>query len=273
MTFVQKLRQTVGTSGPGLCVGLDPDPARIPEIFRRDLTGVAQFLHEVIAACTPLACAFKVNTAFYEAFGSPGWRVLEEIAAALPEKSLRIADAKRGDIGNTAKAYAEAFLKHLPFDAITVSPYLGGDALQPFLKDLERGAFVLALTTNPGSKDLQYFTDGRETLYHRVLKQISTWAPEGNLGAVVGATHPEELVQIRNEFPTIPLLIPGVGAQGGDIKAITDLAYGPQSGSVLVNVSRGILYPDPSLPFPENVAQACRFYSKALGTSQRSDNV
>jgi orotidine-5'-phosphate decarboxylase len=270
MTFAEKLRTVAGTSGPGLCVGLDPDPARLPEGFRRDLSGLVEYLHKVIRLCAPWACAFKVNTAFYEAFGSAGWRILEEIAEALPENSLRIADAKRGDIGNTAERYAEAFLKRLPFDAVTVSPYLGGDSLQPFLKDPDRGAFVLALTTNPGSKDLQYFSDGKERLYERVLRQIHSWAPQGNLGAVVGATHPQELVQIREKFPTIPLLIPGVGAQGGDIQAITGMAYGPQTGPVLVNVSRGLLYPDSSLPFPENVTQACKAYVGRLGTTLRS---
>jgi orotidine-5'-phosphate decarboxylase len=273
MTFIEKLKLAAGTNGPGLCVGLDPDPAKMPPGLNQDLAGISSFLHQVIKASQPFACAYKINTAFYEALGSPGWRLLEEMAAALPTNSLRIADAKRGDIGNTARAYAEAFLKSMPFDAMTVSPYLGGDSLEPFLKDPERGAFVLALTTNPGSKDLQYFSDGRVRLYQRVLSQIATWAPQRNLGAVVGATHPEELLQIRAEFPTIPLLIPGVGAQGGDIQAIMGMGYGPETGPVLVNVSRGILYPDNSLTFPENVAEACRTYAARLGTSCHSRSV
>jgi orotidine-5'-phosphate decarboxylase len=270
MTFAEKLRTAIGTSGPGLCVGLDPDPARLPEGFRRDLSGIVDYLHKVIRLCAPWACAFKVNTAFYEAFGSAGWRILEEIAEALPEKSLRIADAKRGDIGNTAERYAEAFLHRLPFDAVTVNPYLGGDSLQPFVRDPDRGAFVLALTTNPGSKDLQYFSDGEERLYERVLKQIPSWALQGNLGAVVGATHPQELLHIREAFPTIPLLIPGVGAQGGDIQTITGMTYGSQLGPVLVNVSRGVLYPDSPLPFPENVREACQGYADRLRSTLRT---
>jgi orotidine-5'-phosphate decarboxylase len=269
MTFTEKLRAVTGSSGPGLCVGLDPDPTRLPEGFRRDLSGLVDYLHKVIRVSAPWACAYKVNTAFYEAFGAAGWRILEEIAETLPKNSLRIADAKRGDIGNTAERYAEAFLKRLPFDAVTISPYLGGDSLQPFLKDPDRGAFVLALTTNPGSKDLQYFSDGKERLYEHVLKQLPAWAPQGNLGAVVGATHPQELIQIRSAFPTIPQLNPGVGAQGGDIQAITGMAYGPHTGPVLVNVSRGLLYPDNSLPFPENVTQACKTYAERLGTTSR----
>jgi orotidine-5'-phosphate decarboxylase len=264
MTFADKLRTVVGTQQPGLCLGLDPDPKRLPPEFSGDLTGLRAFLLGTLQVCAPFASAYKVNVAFYEAYGWRGWELLEEIAAALPENSIRIADAKRGDIGNTAERYAEAFLERLPFDAITLSPYLGGDSLQPFLKNPNRGAYVLALTTNPGSKDLQYFTDQKEKLYQRVLRLIGDWAPHGNLGAVVGATHPEELREVRSQFPSIPLLIPGVGAQGGDIEAISSMAYGEACGPVLVNVSRGILYPDTKSSFPENVKEACQTYSTLL---------
>lgn len=265
MTFAEKLRVVVGWQGPGLCVGLDPDPARLPSAFTHDPSGICAFLHQVIKASAPFASAYKVNTAFFEALGSPGWRLLEAIAQALPEKFIRIADAKRGDIGNTAQKYAEAFLKHLPFDAVTLSPYLGGDSLQPFLSDPARGAYVLALTTNPGSKDLQYFGDAKETLYQRVLRHVADWAPLGNLGAIVRATHPEELLEIRSQFPTIPLLIPGVGAQGGDIEAVKNMPYEAENAPVLVNVSRSILYPDNRMEFPHNVTQACKEYSAKLG--------
>jgi len=262
--FVEKLRRATGENRPGLCVGLDPDPARLPDGFPRDLAGMARFLHQVVEVSAPYAAAYKVNTAFYEAFGADGWRVMEEIAAALPPQAVRLADAKRGDIGNTAQRYAEAFLGRLPFDALTLSPYLGGDSLQPYLRDPAKGAFVLALTTNPGSQDLQIFSDGKEKLYQRVLRLIPQWAPHGNLGAVAGATHPQELAALRAEFPAVPLLIPGVGAQGGDLQAIVDLPYGPGRGPVLVNLSRALLYPGNGLPFPACVAQACREYHRAL---------
>lgn len=269
MTFPEKLRSVVGYQGPGLCVGLDPDPARMPPTFTPDVSGISAFLHEVIAASAPFARAYKVNTAFFEALGSPGWRLFEEIARALPQNSIRIADAKRGDIGNTARRYAEAFLKQLPFDAITLSPYLGGDSLEPFLADATRGAYVLALTTNPGSKDLQYSSDGKERLFERVLRQIAIWAPRGNLGAVVGATHPQELLDIRQAFPAVALLIPGVGAQGGDVEAIKALGYGREFAPVLINVSRGILYPDGKLEFPCSIEEACREYCRKLGFARR----
>ncbi len=264
MTFLEKLQSTIGFTKPGLCVGLDPDPSRLPRLYRPDLSGISDFLQEVIRQSAPFAAAYKVNTAFYEALGSKGWRLLEEIAEILPENSIRIADAKRGDIGNTAQRYAEAFLQRLPFDAVTLNPYLGGDSLQPYLNNPEKGGFVLALTTNPGSKDLQYFSDGKERVYQRVLKMIPCWAPNGNLGAVVGATHPEELLEIREAFPSLPLLIPGVGAQGGDLQAIAKMPFSQRHGCVLVNVSRAILYADDNRQFPDNIRTACEQYVKSL---------
>ena len=268
MTFAEKLKGLMGARGPGLCVGLDPDPARLPAQFPRHLSGVAAFLEEVIKVSAPYAAAYKVNTAFFEAMGSPGWRLLEEIALQLPSGCLRIADAKRGDIGNTAQKYAEAFFQQMPFDAVTVSPYLGGDSLQPFLSDPAKGAFVLVLTTNPGSKDLQYFGDENNELYLHVLKRIPQWAPANNLGAVVGATHPDELLAIRRQFPSVPLLIPGIGAQGGDTEVIRAMPYGVHHAPVLVNISRSLLYADKSEDFPQNVLQACRHYQHALGIAE-----
>lgn len=265
MTFSGKLHSVTAPQGLGLCVGLDPDPERLPEAFPPDLNGVSRFLPEIISASAPYASAYKVNTAFYEAWGSEGWALLENIAGMLPESALRIADAKRGDIGNTARRYAQAFFEHLPFDAVTLNPYMGGDALQPFLENPEKGAYVLALTTNPGSKDLQYLSNGKDEVYKHVLRRIPSWAPQGNLGAVVGATHPQELLDIREEFPGIPLLIPGIGAQEGDIDAVARMAGEEDMGPVLVNVSRGILYPQNELDFPESVAQACRDFRRALG--------
>jgi len=267
MTFQQKLHQVTAQKGLGLCVGLDPDPKRLPAAFSPNLQGVSQFLHEVIEVTTPYAAAYKVNTAFYEAWGTEGWALLETISKTLPENSVRIADAKRGDIGNTALRYAQAFLERLPFDAITLSPYMGGDTLQHFLNNPEKGAYVLALTTNPGSKDLQHFSNGEVTLYERVLGMIPQWAPNENLGAVVGATHPDELIKVRKQFPTVPLLIPGIGAQGGDADAVASIAGGNDRGPLLVNASRGILFPQSELDFPENIVQACIEFRKTLKIS------
>lgn len=269
MSFLDKLRRVTRPTGLGLCVGLDPDPNKMPAGYSSDLGGISAFLQEVITVSTPFASAYKVNTAFYEAWGSKGWKLLEKIADYLPDVSVRIADAKRGDIGNTAIRYAHAFFEHLPFDAITLNPYLGGDTLQPFLEDPEKGAYVLALTTNPGSRDLQHFHDGKRELYQLVLKKIPEWAPQGNLGAVVGATHPQELTKVRRDYPSIPLLIPGIGAQGGDIEAVRGLAIGDDVGPVLVNISRAILYPKSNLKFPDSVAEACGQFHRMLLKSHK----
>ncbi|MBU0519822.1 orotidine-5'-phosphate decarboxylase [bacterium] len=263
MTFSQKLQQVTSSLGIGLCVGLDPDPDRLPEQFSPDLNGISDFLHEIISITKPFAAAYKVNTAFYEAWGASGWQVLENVAFSLPPNTLRIADAKRGDIGNTTKHYAKAFFERLPFDAITLSPYMGGDTLQAYLENPDKGAFTLALTTNPGSADLQHFSDGRTMLYQKVLSLIPTWAPHKNLGAVVGATHPQELKQIRADFPQVPLLVPGIGAQGGDAQAIVD-ASGPHRAPVLVNVSRAIIFPQDEKNFPLNIADACKKFCQLL---------
>jgi orotidine-5'-phosphate decarboxylase len=268
MTFRQKLRQVTSPEGLGLCVGLDPDPDRLPSDFSPDLDGISNFLDAVISATTDFASAYKVNTAFYEAWGSAGWNLLEKIAQKLPESSLRIVDAKRGDIGNTARHYAKALLERLPFDAITLNPYLGADTLEPFLSSEDKGAYVLALTTNPGAADLQHFSDGKQKLYQLILSQIPAWAPRGNLGAVVGATHPQELIDIRKQFPSVPLLIPGIGAQGGDAEAVASLAGNEGRGPLLVNVSRGILYPQSKQSFPESIAHACKNYRRILKISQ-----
>lgn len=268
MTFREKLHQVTSPSGLGLCIGLDPDPDRLPPDFSPDLDGVSSFLHSVISATSDYTAAYKVNTAFYEAWGSAGWRLLEEIAGKLPPNCLRIVDAKRGDIGNTARHYAKALLERLPFDAITLNPYLGADTLEPFLRREEKGGFVLALTSNPGSADLQHFSDGRQKLYQLILSQIPTWGPLGNLGAVVGATHSQELIDVRSQFPAIPLLIPGIGAQGGDADVVASLTGNGERGPLLVNISRGILYPQNELPFPESIAQACKDYRQALKISQ-----
>ena len=267
MTFLEKLRRVTTPGGLGLCIGLDPDPDRLPDSFPPDLEGISRFLRQVISASEPYAAAYKVNTAFYEVWGSDGWALLEKIARTLPESAFRIADAKRGDIGNTARHYARAFFERLPFDAVTLSPYMGGDTLHPFLENPGKGAYVLALTTNPGSKDVQHFSDGKRTVYQQVLSQIPIWAPQGNLGAVVGATHPQELLDIRREYPSIPLLVPGIGAQGGDVRAVVEAAGGEGRGPLLVNVSRGILYPDNDLDFPESIVRACRDFRRLLGLS------
>jgi orotidine-5'-phosphate decarboxylase len=238
-----------------LCLGLDPDPAALPEGFSPDLRGIEAFSRLILEAAAPLAAAIKPNLAFFEAFGSAGLAALERLRAAIPSGIPVIMDAKRGDIGTTAARQAVALYDALGADAVTVSPYLGGEAIAPLLERLDRFAYVLCRTSNPGAVELQSLVvaadaDARlpaEPLYARVARRVADWGPGGTVGLVVGATAPVELAQIRLIAPGLTFLVPGVGAQGGDIGPV--LADGPArdgpaggrpGGGLLVNVSRAI---------------------------------
>jgi orotidine-5'-phosphate decarboxylase len=235
-------------------VGLDPDPDELPEGFSRDLAGIEAFCRLVIDAALPVAAAIKPNLAFFEAFGSPGLATLERLRASIPDAVPVVMDAKRGDIGTTAARQAVALFDTLGADAVTVSPYLGEEAISPLIERLDRFAYVLCRTSNGGAGELQSLVvagdgDGApdEPLYARVARRVASWGPGGTVGLVVGATAPVELVRIRELAPGLAFLVPGVGAQGGEIEPV--LADGPAraapgagrtGGGLLVNVSRGI---------------------------------
>ncbi len=244
-----------------LCLGLDPDPATIPERFAKGVAGLERFAELVLEAALPFAAAVKPNLAFFEAFGSAGIAALERLRATIPADIPVIADAKRGDIGSTAARQAVALFDVLGADAVTVSPYLGEEAIRPLLEREDRFAYVLCRTSNPGAgevQDLRVLTGGNgardtaagdasEPLHERVARLATRWGPGGTVGLVVGATAPEELATIRRVAPGLPFLVPGVGAQGGAIEPVLD--HGPAStppgsghpgGGLLVNVSRGI---------------------------------
>jgi orotidine 5'-phosphate decarboxylase subfamily 2 len=253
--FLERLGARSAATGTVLCLGLDPDPANLPSGFTADLRGVEAFARLLIEAGAPFAAAIKPNLAFFEAFGGDGLRALERICDELPEDLPLIIDAKRGDIGTTAARQAEAIVGRLHADAVTLSPYLGFDAIEPFLATGDAFAYVLCRTSNPTAADLQGMpveADDRagwpsEPLYARVARRASEWAPPGRLGLVVGATAPTELAFIRGIAPDRAFLVPGLGAQGGDVSAV--LAAGPATagpsaaesgGGLVVNVGRGI---------------------------------
>jgi len=242
MTFAEKLDSIIRTKGSLLCVGLDSALEKLPAICRSQSEPLLAFNKAIIDATAPYVAAFKVNTAFYEAYGSAGWRVLEETFRYLPADAIKIADAKRGDIGNTAQLYAKALFSGLNADVITASPLLGGDSVAPFLEDEERGVFFLCLTSNPGSRDFQHFSDGRVKLYEQIADRVASWNIRGNCGLVVGATHPEELRDIRRRAPDLPFLIPGIGAQGGDLEQSVRFGLTGRGGGALFNSSRAILF-------------------------------
>jgi orotidine 5'-phosphate decarboxylase subfamily 2 len=254
-TYLERLAARTARVGTVLCLGLDPDPAALPAPFTPDAAGMEAFCRLVIDAALPYAAAVKPNLAFFEALGPDGMRALERIRAAVPHEVPVVVDAKRGDIGSTAARHAAALFDRLGADAVTVSPYLGSEAIAPLLDRPDRFAYVLCRTSNPGAGELQDLLVApdpaagapAEPLYLRVARRAAGWGPGGTVGLVVGATAPAELEAVRAVAPGLAFLVPGVGAQGGDEGAAlrhgraleTPVCARPGAG-LLVNVSRGI---------------------------------
>lgn len=263
LSAVQSRKETV------LCVGLDPVPARLPSPVRNgrpQADAVRAFCTSIIDATAPYACAFKPNLAFFEALGPGGLTVLHEVLESVPADCLIIADAKRGDIGHSAAFYARALFEELGADACTASPYLGRDSLMPFLDYEDRCTFVLARTTNDGAADLQDACTCNDVPLHRYVgKRVNAWATEANgtAGLVVGATAPDALATVREDCPTLPFLVPGVGAQGGDPRAVVTTAR-TENGPVIVNSSRSILYAGSGSRYAEAAAEAAEHLRDAL---------
>jgi orotidine-5'-phosphate decarboxylase len=241
MGFVEKLAQASRTNKSLLCVGLDTDPLLLPEN-----TSVFEFNQAIIDATADLVCAYKPNIAFYEAMGNAGMDALKKTRDYIPKEIPVIIDAKRGDIGNTAKAYASSLFEYYSFDAMTASPYLGFDSLEPFIQYRDRGVFILCRTSNPGATDfqsLQVISEGsRKMLFEVVAEKVAAWNTFGNLGLVVGATYPQELKMIREKYPDIMLLIPGVGTQGGELSDTVTYGADAKLERTVINSSRQILY-------------------------------
>jgi len=224
-----------------LCVGLDTDPAKIPDHLKTHNDPIFEFNKQIIDSTKDLCVAYKINTAFYEAMGAQGWEIMQRTVQYIPSTHFKIADAKRGDIGNTADQYAKAFFDVMFFDAITLSPYMGEDSIRPFLEHDGKWAIVLGLTSNKGSADFQQLQTGGEMLYETAVKKISKWGDPGNLMFVAGATKASELRNIRSIVPDNFLLVPGVGFQGGSLKEVSEEAFNKECG-LLVNASRAIIY-------------------------------
>ena len=258
MGFFDKLERAAQRNGSLLCVGLDPDPAQMP------VSDVAVFNRAIIEATAELVCAYKPNLAFYEALGERGLAALRDTLAAIPPDIPVIADGKRSDIGNTARAYARALFDELGVDAATVNPYLGGDAVEPFLEREEKAAFILCRTSNPGARDLQDLLvsapGGGEArpLFEMVAEMARRWNSRGNVGLVVGATYPEELRRVRRLCPEMTFLVPGVGAQGGDVAAVMGNGLDRAGRGLIINVSRQVLYASREKDFAVAAARAAR---------------
>ena len=268
MTFQEKLSGIIEKKQSLLCVGLDTDINRIPDFLKSDPEPLFAFNKAIIEATAEYAAAYKVNTAFYEACGAAGWEALEKTFAFLPDHTLNIADAKRGDIGNTAKMYAKAIFEKLNADAVTLNAYMGKDTAEPFLADPEKGVFFLCLTSNPGSRDFQYFTDGDLKLYEKIALTVNEWNVNSNCGLVVGATHPEELQHIRSIVPGLPFLIPGIGAQGGDLEKSVQYGLDKNGAGALFNSSRAIIYASADHEFANAASAAAKDTRDALNKAK-----
>jgi len=229
-----------------LCIGLDTEPEKIPAFLLKEKDPVFEFNRRIIDATHSYCIAYKPNVAFYECNGPEGWKslkaTLDYIRGNYPGMMV-IADAKRGDIGNTSKMYARTFFGHMDFDAVTVAPYMGEDSVKPFLEYGNKWVIILALTSNRGADDFQYHTDGGVRLFERVLKVSSSWGSTGNIMYVVGATRAAMLEDVRKIVPGHFLLIPGVGAQGGSLKEVASFGMNDRCG-LLVNSSRAIIFAD-----------------------------
>jgi orotidine-5'-phosphate decarboxylase len=225
-----------------LCVGLDPDLDKLPPHLLQEADPIFSFCQQIIEETADFAVAYKPNIAFFEALGASGWETLAKVEALIPKDIFSIADAKRGDIGNTATRYAQAFFERMNFDSITVAPYMGKDSVTPFLEFEGKWAILLALTSNPGSLDFQLIEDASgKPLYQAVLEKSQTWGSPENLMYVVGATRGELIGEVRRLVPEHFLLVPGVGAQGGSLADVAQYGMNSSCG-LLVNSSRGITY-------------------------------
>ena len=255
MNFIEKLTNATRKNESLLCVGLDPDPKRMP-----GEVGIFEFNNTIIGATSDLVCAYKLNLAFYEAQGDEGLDALKRTIKCIPDDIPVIGDAKRGDIGNTAKAYARAIFDNLNCDATTVNPYLGFDSIEPFIQYHDKGIFILCRTSNAGALDFQSLRcqteSGSRQLFELVALKASQWNTYGNIGLVVGATYPEELKLIRQSHPDMPILIPGIGAQGGDIELAVGYGVNSQGEKAIINSSRQIIYASQGKDFAEAARRA-----------------
>lgn len=248
-----------------LCVGLDTDLTKIPKHLQSHPDAIVEFNKAIIDATKDHCVSYKINTAFYEAMGLKGWDAMERTLHHIPDTHLKIADAKRGDIGNTSSQYAKAFFETLPFDAITVAPYMGEDSVRPFLEYENKFTIVLGLTSNKGANDFEMLETGDLLLYEKVITTIASWGTPDNLMFVIGATKADELVNVRKMIPNNFLLVPGVGFQGGSLKEVSEYGLNRDCG-LLVNASRAIIYAGSNDNFADDAKQIAMEYQTEMSS-------
>ena len=266
---IEGLIQQIRSKQTYLCVGLDTDVEKLPAHLKGKKNGVAEFNKAIIEATKDFCVSYKINTAFYESQGLNGWEAMEETLHAIPGTHFSIADAKRGDIGNTSAQYAKTFFETLPFDAVTVNPYMGEDSVRPFLDYENKVTILLGLTSNKGASDFEMLTlSGSEMpdsthLYERVIEKAASWGTTQSLMFVIGATQASRFSSIRKLIPDHFLLVPGVGAQGGSLRDISEYAMNKNCG-ILVNVSRGIIYAGDDDRFGDKAHIAAKEYGTEM---------
>lgn len=242
MNYINKLQSIISKNKSNLVIGLDPDLNKLPSIFLKYNNPVAQFNKLIIESTKDLAAGYKPNVAFYECLGEKGVVAIRDTVKAIPDKLIKICDAKRGDMGNTAEYYARTYFDNYNFDSITLSPYMGEDSIAPFIKREGKAVYILALTSNPGGKDFQRLNiDGKE-LYEIIIEKSLSWNKNSNIGFVFGANHTKELHTFTSSHPEVPLLIPGIGAQANDLKTLLKNLH---TKNFVINSSRNIIYSAP----------------------------
>jgi orotidine-5'-phosphate decarboxylase len=246
-----------------LCVGLDSDLDKIPKHLLNEEDPIFAYNKAIIDATKDYAVSYKINTAFYEAAGIKGWETMQKTLAYIPKNIFTIADAKRGDIGNTATQYAKTFFETFEFDSVTIAPYMGKDSVAPFLAFEGKWGIVLGITSNEGSNDFQHLISDGKPLYEHVLNKVSTWGTNENIMFVVGATRKEQLAKVRAICPNHFFLIPGVGAQGGDVKTVCENTL-TKDADILINVSRGIIYASSGEDFAKAAAREAKKYQQEM---------
>ncbi len=257
------LVQQINKKKSFLCVGLDTDITKIPKHLQEHPNAIVEFNKAIIDATKDYCVSYKINTAFYEAYGLKGWQAMEETLHYIPDTHFKIADAKRGDIGNTSSQYAKAFFETLPFDAITVAPYMGEDSIRPFLEYENKFTIVLGLTSNTGANDFELQKLGNQYLYEKVIETTAKWGTAENLMFVVGATQAAELTNIRKIIPNNFILVPGVGFQGGSLREVSLYGLNEECG-LLINASRAIIYAGDSETFTLDAQEIAMQYQQEM---------
>ena len=261
-TFNQILNDQCIAKESKLCIGLDIDSDRIPKMMDRSISGMKKYIFDIIDSTTDICVAYKLNMAFYERYGSKGYEWMEDIVEYIDGRNLTIADGKRGDIGNTTKKYAIAIFDAIGFDSITVSPYMGSDSIIPFIQNKSKGVFVLCLTSNDSAKDIQFISEKNLNVYDYVSNLSNKLNNNNNIGLVVGATKPELMSKIR-ESNKLPWLIPGIGAQGGDLEKSVKISNSNSSVGI-INISRSIIFAGNCKV--EDVNKAAKIFNKKINS-------